>query len=147
MRASILVIAGGARQTRGAPARASRSPLLYARLHAPLIGVDLFDRPRSASARNGGREAREETLEGTVERIVFTGGEGDFTVARLKPSAGGEVVTIVGSLPGVPVGASLRVRRPLREHGALRRAAARSRATPRSRRRRSTASAATWVRA
>jgi exodeoxyribonuclease V alpha subunit len=74
-----------------------------------LIGVDLFDRPRSASARNDGREAREETLEGTVERIVFTGGEGDFTVARLKPSAGGEVVTIVGSLPGVPVGASLRV--------------------------------------
>src|SRR4029079_11952663 len=49
------------------------------------------------------------TVEGTVERIVFTGGEGDFTVARLKPSAGGEVVTVVGSLPGVPVGASLRV--------------------------------------
>jgi exodeoxyribonuclease V alpha subunit len=74
-----------------------------------LIDVDLFDRPRSGSARNGEREAREETVEGTVERIVFTGGEGDFTVARLKPSAGGEVLTIVGSLPGVPVGASLRV--------------------------------------
>jgi len=71
--------------------------------------VDLFDRPRSGDARNGAREAREETVEGTVERIVFTGGEGDFTVARLKPSAGGEVVTVVGSLPGVPVGASLRV--------------------------------------
>ncbi len=71
--------------------------------------MDLFDRPRSGNARNGEREAREETLEGTVERIVFTGGEGDFTVARFKPGAGGEVVTIVGSLPGVPVGASLRV--------------------------------------
>ncbi len=68
--------------------------------------MDLFDRPRSANARDRGRE---ETVEGTVERIVFTGGEGDFTVARLKPSAGGEVLTIVGSLPGVPVGASLRV--------------------------------------
>ena len=69
-------------------------------------------------AREGGRaeardetreETREETVEGTVERIVFSGGEGDFTVARLKPVAGGEVVTIVGSLPGVPVGAALRV--------------------------------------
>jgi len=27
-----------------------------------LIGVDLFDRPRSGDARNGAREAREETV-------------------------------------------------------------------------------------
>ena len=68
--------------------------------------MDLFERPRSSAAREGGRE---ETVEGTVERIVFAGGDGDFSVVRLKPAAGGEVVTIVGSLPGVPVGAALRV--------------------------------------
>jgi exodeoxyribonuclease V alpha subunit len=84
--------------------------------------VDLFDRARSSTGRDGGHgknpeasrqgtrdETRDETIEGTVERIVFTGGQGDFTVARLKPQAGGEVLTIVGSLPGVPVGAALRV--------------------------------------
>jgi exodeoxyribonuclease V alpha subunit len=73
--------------------------------------VDLFERQRSAANGRAGNGdgARDENLEGTVERIVFAGGDGDFTVARLKPSAGGEVVTIVGSLPGVPVGASLRV--------------------------------------
>jgi exodeoxyribonuclease V alpha subunit len=68
--------------------------------------VDLFERARS---RTGSATGREETVEGTVERIVFSGGDGDFTVARLKPERGGEVVTIVGSLMGVPVGAALRV--------------------------------------
>ena len=72
--------------------------------------MDLFERARAQGGRDrGGGEVREETVEGTVERIVFAGGDGDFTVARLKPKTGGEVVTIVGSLPGVPVGASLRI--------------------------------------
>jgi len=72
--------------------------------------VYLFERARSGGGRErGGAEAREETVEGTVERIVFTGGGGEFTVARLKLKAGGEPVTIVGSLLGIPVGASLRV--------------------------------------
>jgi exodeoxyribonuclease V alpha subunit len=68
--------------------------------------VDLFDRARAGKTRGTGRE---ETLEGTVERIVFAGGDGTFTVARLQPESGGEPVTIVGSLFGVPAGAALRV--------------------------------------
>jgi exodeoxyribonuclease V alpha subunit len=62
--------------------------------------VDLFDRAPAGQA--------EETIEGTVERIVFSGGDGAFTVARFKVQRG-DVVTIVGSLLGVPAGASLRV--------------------------------------
>ncbi len=55
------------------------------------------------------REDGEETLEGTIDRIVFSGGDGVFTVARLKLERGGDVVTVVGSLLGVPAGAALRV--------------------------------------
>ncbi|HXJ19953.1 MAG TPA: ATP-dependent RecD-like DNA helicase [Polyangia bacterium] len=74
---------------------------------APMWVVDLFD--RAATARAG----QDETLAGTVERVVFSGGDGTFTVARLKldqngGNAGG-IVTIVGSLFGVPEGAALRV--------------------------------------
>jgi len=70
--------------------------------------VDLFDRPRpGADPRDGG--AAEETLEGTVERIVYSGGDGAFTVARLAAAPGAAGVTVVGSLLGVPVGARLRV--------------------------------------
>jgi exodeoxyribonuclease V alpha subunit len=66
--------------------------------------VDLFERPPVT-----GRSA-EETLEGTVERIVYSGGDGEFTVARLALKGGaGEVVTVVGSLVGIPAGAALRV--------------------------------------
>jgi exodeoxyribonuclease V alpha subunit len=68
--------------------------------------VDLFERAAS-------RDDPEETLEGTVERIVFSGGDGAFTVARFKVTGAGKggaaEVTIVGSLLGVPAGASLRV--------------------------------------
>ena len=46
---------------------------------------------------------------GTVERLVYSGGDGAFTVARLKLDAGERVVTVVGSLVGVPAGAALRV--------------------------------------
>jgi len=48
-------------------------------------------------------------LQGTVERIVFAGGDGTFTVARLRVEEASEPVTIVGSLLGIPVGATLRV--------------------------------------
>src|SRR5688500_4420065 len=70
--------------------------------------------PPAGSRRDGTAETpANETLEGTVDRIVFSGGGGEFTVARLRveagPAAGGEPVTIVGGLLGVPVGARLRV--------------------------------------
>jgi exodeoxyribonuclease V alpha subunit len=72
--------------------------------------VDLFDRGRVGRRRgDAGAEQAEQTLEGTVERIVYTGGGGEFTVARLKLGQGSEVVTVVGSLLGVPAGAALRV--------------------------------------
>ena len=68
--------------------------------------MDLFD--RSAGTRPG--SAQEEILEGTIERIVFSGGGGEFTVARLAREGAGEPVTVVGSLLGLPQGARLRLR-------------------------------------
>jgi exodeoxyribonuclease V alpha subunit len=70
--------------------------------------VDLFERAKSSQSSKPG-EGPEETLEGTIDRIVFSGGDGAFTVARLKVETKTEVVTIVGSLLGVPAGAALRV--------------------------------------
>jgi exodeoxyribonuclease V alpha subunit len=66
---------------------------------------------RSSSAPDANRRRSEEldqTLAGTVERIVFAGGDGTFTVARLQLEQGG-VVTVVGALAGIPAGAVLRV--------------------------------------
>jgi exodeoxyribonuclease V alpha subunit len=68
--------------------------------------VDLFERAAKAGR---GQQDDELTLEGTIDRIVFSGGDGAFTVARLKLARGNSVVTVVGSLLGVPAGASLRV--------------------------------------
>jgi exodeoxyribonuclease V alpha subunit len=72
--------------------------------------VDLFERAATRDDAGG----PEETLEGTVERIVFSGGERAFTVARFKLEKGGAhggeaIVTVVGSLLGIPAGAALRV--------------------------------------
>jgi exodeoxyribonuclease V alpha subunit len=64
--------------------------------------MDLFDR---ANVKAG-----EEALEGTVERVVFSGGASAFTVVRLNVTGQAELVTVVGSLLGVPAGARLRVR-------------------------------------
>ncbi len=69
-----------------------------------MSGVDLFDRGGAAS-----RAGQDETLVGIVERLVYSGGDGAFTVARLKLDADERVVTVVGSLVGVPAGAALRV--------------------------------------
>jgi exodeoxyribonuclease V alpha subunit len=79
--------------------------------------VDLFDRPSSERGRGGrgqGGDAPEQTLQGTVERLVYSGGDGTFTVARFQlevklKSAPDGVMTIVGPLVGVPAGAVLRV--------------------------------------
>jgi exodeoxyribonuclease V alpha subunit len=69
-----------------------------------MSGVDLFDRGGAAS-----RAGQDETLVGIVERLVYSGGDGAFTVARLKLDADERIVTVVGSLVGVPAGAALRV--------------------------------------
>ena len=70
--------------------------------------MDLFDRPRGGAGA-APHKARRRRSHGTVERLVYSGGDGAFTVARLKLERGGEVVTVVGSLVGVPAGAVLRV--------------------------------------
>jgi exodeoxyribonuclease V alpha subunit len=70
--------------------------------------VDLFDR-RAPSRGATSRAGEDETLLGTVERVVYSGGDGSFTVARLKLERDGEVITVVGSMVGVPAGASLRL--------------------------------------
>ena len=71
--------------------------------------MDLFDRAGTRRQGGAGATDADTTLEGTVERLVYSGGDGAFTVARLKLERGGDVVTVVGSLVGVPAGAVLRV--------------------------------------
>jgi exodeoxyribonuclease V alpha subunit len=65
--------------------------------------MDLFE--RSAGSRPG--QAAETSIEGTLDRIVFSGSGGEFTVARLTVVGQQEPVTLVGSLLGLPAGARL----------------------------------------
>ncbi|HEX2658167.1 MAG TPA: helix-hairpin-helix domain-containing protein, partial [Polyangia bacterium] len=67
--------------------------------------MDLFDRPRGGKAG----EPADENLQGIVDKIVYAGSDGTFTVARFTVDGEREARTIVGSLLGVPVGARLRV--------------------------------------
>ncbi|RPJ43448.1 MAG: ATP-dependent RecD-like DNA helicase, partial [Candidatus Latescibacterota bacterium] len=48
-------------------------------------------------------------IEGTLERIVFQNPENSWTVARIRDEAEDRLLTIVGRLPGVSVGESLRL--------------------------------------
>jgi len=48
-------------------------------------------------------------LEGVVERITYSNEENGYTIARLQPADGRELVTIVGNLPALNVGESLRI--------------------------------------
>jgi len=68
--------------------------------------MDLFDRPRNGKS---GGEAADENLQGVVDKIVYAGSDGTFTVARFTADGEREPRTIVGGLLGVPVGARLRV--------------------------------------
>jgi exodeoxyribonuclease V alpha subunit len=52
----------------------------------------------------------EQTLDGTLERIVFRAEDTGFTVGRLTVAGAAEPVTVVGSLIGVQEGTPLRVR-------------------------------------
>lgn len=48
------------------------------------------------------------TLQGVLDRITYQNEENGFTVARLSPAGqGGELVTVVGDLSGVPVGSTV----------------------------------------
>jgi exodeoxyribonuclease V alpha subunit len=49
------------------------------------------------------------SLEGVVERITYSNEENGYTIARLQPADDRELVTIVGSLPSINVGESLRL--------------------------------------
>lgn len=49
------------------------------------------------------------SLEGIVDRIVYTNDENGYTVARFQLKSGRETVTIVGNLPDIRPGESLRV--------------------------------------
>ena len=49
------------------------------------------------------------SLEGVVERITYSNEENGYTIARLQPAEDRELVTIVGSLPSLNVGESLRL--------------------------------------
>lgn len=73
--------------------------------------MELFERAQDKrSAQNGETDGETdgETLDGTIERIVFSGSSGEFTVARLEVGKQTEPVTVVGNLFGLPVGAHLR---------------------------------------
>jgi exodeoxyribonuclease V alpha subunit len=49
-------------------------------------------------------------LEATLERITFANPDTGYTVARVDPGRGGELVTVVGSLLGAQPGEALRLR-------------------------------------
>ena len=49
------------------------------------------------------------TLEGTLERITYASEETGYTVARLAPARGDDLVTVVGNLAGANPGESLRL--------------------------------------
>ncbi len=51
----------------------------------------------------------QEELKGTVERITFYSEENGYTVARFQAEGRGDLVTVVGNLMSVNVGASLRL--------------------------------------
>ena len=48
-------------------------------------------------------------IEGLVERITFQNEENSFTVAKLQQEAKGGLTTVVGNLPGINVGETLRL--------------------------------------
>jgi exodeoxyribonuclease V alpha subunit len=67
--------------------------------------------PGAASSPPPARNAPERrTLRGTLERITFHNEENGYTIARLMPQGRDYVVTIVGHMMNVTIGASLRLR-------------------------------------
>lgn len=61
-------------------------------------------KPRPAPPADAGG-----TLAGVVERILFLNEENHYTIAELRPEDGSEKVVVVGALPGVQCGETLRL--------------------------------------
>ncbi|MBN1922895.1 MAG: ATP-dependent RecD-like DNA helicase [Anaerolineae bacterium] len=57
-----------------------------------------------------------QTLEGTLERVTFQNEENGYTIAKVVPRGKAYEVTVVGTLTGVSVGESLRLRGVWTEH-------------------------------
>ncbi|MDX9953557.1 MAG: ATP-dependent RecD-like DNA helicase [Anaerolineae bacterium] len=57
-----------------------------------------------------------QTLEGTLERVTFQNEENGYTVAKVVPRGKAYEVTVIGTLTGVNVGESLRLRGVWTEH-------------------------------
>lgn len=57
-----------------------------------------------------------QTLEGTLERVTFQNEENGYTVAKVIPRGKAYEVTVIGTLTGVNVGESLRLRGMWTEH-------------------------------
>ena len=56
-------------------------------------------------------------IEGSVTAVIFQNHENGYTVARMK-DAGGEQITVVGTLPETSVGEKLRIEGEWNEHSA-----------------------------
>ncbi len=70
----------------------------------------MADRELDFSGRSGPRaSAGAERIEGEVERIVFESGTGDFRVLRVDTGSRGGVVSVIGPVPSLVPGQSIRV--------------------------------------
>ena len=52
---------------------------------------------------------KSDTLQGVLERIIYFNEENNYCIAELKPDQSKEKVTVVGMLPGVQCGETLRI--------------------------------------
>ncbi len=59
-------------------------------------------------------------LEATLERITYANADTGYTVARVDPGRGGDLVTVVGALLGAQPGEALRLRGRWGAHPAVR---------------------------
>ncbi len=51
-----------------------------------------------------------EQLEGSVERVTYFNAENGYSVIRIKPARGGDLITVIGNLPEVTPGEHVRLR-------------------------------------
>ncbi len=72
--------------------------------------------PNSIEQLFGREGAAIETLQGTVESIIYRGDSGDFAVFRLQPASGGALHTVVGNFPPPLVGEELELDGDWTEH-------------------------------